>query len=84
MDIYWAGNAYLYRKFPIQTLRQLDLTKYTKDLGLHRKSQKRRSPLEYEMCKRVFWTCYCLDRQVSIILGRPFAIADRDIDVPVC
>ncbi|KAI1340155.1 fungal-specific transcription factor domain-containing protein [Xylariaceae sp. FL0016] len=51
------------------------------ELGLHRKTQKRRSPLEHEMRKRVFWTCYCLDRQVSIILGRPFAISDRDIDV---
>ncbi|KAK9417016.1 putative Transcription factor domain-containing protein [Seiridium unicorne] len=51
------------------------------DLGMHRKTQKSRSLLEHEMRKRVFWTCYCLDRQVSIILGRPFAISDRDIDV---
>lgn len=28
----------------------------------------------------VFWSCYCLDRQTSIILGRPFAVADRDIN----
>jgi hypothetical protein len=28
----------------------------------------------------MFWSCYCLDRQTSIILGRPFAIADQDID----
>lgn len=33
------------------------------------------------MRKRVFWSCYCLDRQVSIILGRPFSISDRDVDV---
>lgn len=33
------------------------------------------------MRKRIFWTCYYLDRQISIILGRPFAISDRDIDV---
>jgi hypothetical protein len=35
------------------------------------------------MRKRIFWTCYCLDRQISIILGRPFAISDRDIDAEV-
>jgi hypothetical protein len=51
---------------------------------MHRKTQKKRSLLEHEIRKRVFWTCYCLDRQVSIILGRPFAISDRDIDVQVC
>ncbi|KAH9885724.1 fungal-specific transcription factor domain-containing protein [Xylariomycetidae sp. FL2044] len=52
------------------------------EMGLHRKAHRQRSSiLEYEMSKRVFWTCYCLDRQVSIILGRPFAISDQDIDV---
>ncbi|KAK8076500.1 fungal-specific transcription factor domain-containing protein [Apiospora phragmitis] len=51
------------------------------DLGLHRKTRKFKSLLEYEMRKRVFWTCYCIDRQLSISMGRPFAISDRDIDV---
>jgi hypothetical protein len=52
------------------------------ELGLHR----RRVAFEEEdldhddLRRRVFWSCYCLDRQVSIILGRPFALADRDID----
>jgi hypothetical protein len=51
------------------------------DLGMHRKRSSRQySIIESEMRKRVFWTCYCLDRQISIILGRPFAISDRDID----
>lgn len=50
------------------------------ELGLHRQTCLR-WPLIEEMRRRVFWTCYCLDRQVSIILGRPFAISDRDIDV---
>jgi len=42
------------------------------DLGLHRRAKMRRSakdlmlPLQVlEMRKRVFWTAYCLDRQVS-------------------
>ncbi|KAI0121059.1 fungal-specific transcription factor domain-containing protein [Xylariales sp. AK1849] len=51
------------------------------EMGMHRKTRKSMSLLEHEIRKRVFWTCYCLDRQVSIILGRPFAISDRDINV---
>ncbi|KAF2495865.1 hypothetical protein BU16DRAFT_560725 [Lophium mytilinum] len=52
------------------------------DMGFHRRTPRKiRSLMESEMRKRVFWSCYCLDRQVSIILGRPFAISDRDIDV---
>ncbi|EME42010.1 hypothetical protein DOTSEDRAFT_174788 [Dothistroma septosporum NZE10] len=52
------------------------------ELGLHRRIQA----LGYadaqaeELRRCVFWSCYCLDRQTSIILGRPFAISDRDID----
>ncbi len=53
------------------------------EMGLHRRTMKKRSILENEMRKRIFWVCYCLDRQISIILGRPFAISDRDIDVEV-
>ena len=51
--------------------------------GLHRPPPTHLPLLEREMRRRLFWTCYCLDRQVSIILGRPFAISDRDIDVEV-
>jgi len=51
------------------------------DLGLHRRTPVNKySILELEMRKRIFWTCYCLDRQISIILGRPFSISDQDID----
>jgi hypothetical protein len=53
------------------------------DLGLHRRTRKKRLDVETEMRKRIFWTCYFLDRQVSIVLGRPFAISDHDIDLPV-
>jgi hypothetical protein len=40
-----------------------------------------RPGFDVEMRKRLFWSCYTMDRQVSIPLGRPFAISDRDIDV---
>lgn len=52
-------------------------------LGLHRRIESINSNLALEVKKRVFWSCYCLDRQVSIILGRPFAISDRDINADV-
>jgi hypothetical protein len=51
--------------------------------GMHRKTYSERPSIRLEMRKRIFWSCYCLDRQVSIILGRPFAISDRDIDADV-
>ncbi|KAL0939934.1 fungal specific transcription factor domain-containing protein [Colletotrichum truncatum] len=54
------------------------------ELGLHRKHASMistQSPRENEIRKRVFWACYCLDRMTSVVLGRPFAIDDRDIDV---
>ncbi|KAK4898174.1 hypothetical protein LTR27_004181 [Elasticomyces elasticus] len=52
------------------------------EMGLHRRCT---NAMEFEgpnqqLKRQVFWSCYCLDRQVSIILGRPFAISDRDID----
>ncbi|GIZ45114.1 hypothetical protein CKM354_000829700 [Cercospora kikuchii] len=55
------------------------------EMGLHR---KRKRPVvsaeqarDTEMRRRVFWTCYCFDRSTSIVLGRPFAISDSDINV---
>jgi hypothetical protein len=52
------------------------------DLGLHRQTAgMEKLGFDVEMRKRLFWSCYTMDRQVSIPLGRPFAISDRDIDV---
>jgi hypothetical protein len=53
------------------------------DLGLHRQSQSKKITFELEMRKRIFWSCYAFDRQISIPLGRPFAISDQDIDAPL-
>jgi hypothetical protein len=52
------------------------------ELGMHRKSTNvpGRDVETEDHLRCVFWSCYCLDRQTSIILGRPFAVADRDID----
>lgn len=57
------------------------------ELGLHRErrvASRHQSARDLEIRRRVFWSCYCLDRGTSVLLGRAFAIADRDINVQVC
>lgn len=57
------------------------------EMGLHRSRRPSNSAAytrESELRRRAFWSCYCLDRVIGIVLGRPFAIADRDINVEVC
>ncbi|KFA54954.1 hypothetical protein S40293_02305 [Stachybotrys chartarum IBT 40293] len=52
------------------------------DHGLHRQTKAlSRLSMESELRKRLFWSCYAFDRQISIPMGRPFGISDRDIDV---
>ncbi|KAF2662576.1 hypothetical protein K491DRAFT_700336 [Lophiostoma macrostomum CBS 122681] len=54
------------------------------ELGMHRKPTSHsptRDPRDLEIRRRVFWSCYCLDRLTSNLLGRTFAISDRDINV---
>lgn len=52
------------------------------ELGMHRKrlNVPSRDAESEDQLRCVFWSCYCLDRQTSIILSRPFAVADQDID----
>lgn len=51
------------------------------ELSLHRTQNRKVSltPLDREMRKRIFWSCYSLDRFASISLGRPCSIADECI-----
>lgn len=51
------------------------------ELGLHRSVQSGNTMFQSEMRKRVFWAAYVLDRSISITLGRPLSIQDRDINV---
>lgn len=54
------------------------------DQGLHRASTSSPSDiLTTEMQRRVFWSVYALDRNVSISLGRPCSIGDADFDMPL-
>ncbi|KAB5558605.1 fungal-specific transcription factor domain-containing protein [Coniochaeta sp. 2T2.1] len=54
------------------------------ELGLHRvrtMNAPSQNARELEVRRRVFWACYCQDRTTSLLLGRTFGIADRDINV---
>ncbi|RKK80229.1 hypothetical protein BFJ69_g4419 [Fusarium oxysporum] len=55
------------------------------ELGLHRERQgptpTAHVARDLEIRRRAFWSCYCLDRGTSVVLGRAFAISDRDINV---
>ncbi|RFU26329.1 hypothetical protein B7463_g10002, partial [Scytalidium lignicola] len=65
------------------------------DLGFHRDISSRHrdsqlerddSPiLEDEIRKRVFWSCYALDRNIGTALGRPLGIRDEacDVELPI-
>ncbi|WVR08413.1 hypothetical protein IAU60_005468 [Kwoniella sp. DSM 27419] len=53
-------------------------------MGLHRsaaRSMRNLTKYEVEMRKRVFWSCYTVDRMISLLLGRPPGISDDDFDV---
>lgn len=51
------------------------------DLGAHRKQRPGKLPItEEELLKRAFWVLACMDRIVSMALGRPCAVQEEDID----
>ncbi len=51
------------------------------DLGLHREAHYAKvTPYEGQLRRRLFWSVYFLERIIAISLGRPYSIADRDID----
>ncbi|QFZ27236.1 putative pyrimidine pathway regulatory protein [Clavispora lusitaniae] len=54
------------------------------DLGLHDEPLYTRSSDTFviDMRRRLFWSCYSLDRQVSIYFGRQFGINSKQIACP--
>lgn len=40
-------------------------------------------PFEGEMCRRLWWCIYLLDRRLAIETGRPFLIQDVNVDVGI-
>ncbi|KAE8155824.1 fungal-specific transcription factor domain-containing protein [Aspergillus tamarii] len=54
------------------------------DLGMHRESHYRTmKPLEAQLRRRLFWSVYVIERHVAWSLGRPFSIAEDEIDVQI-
>jgi hypothetical protein len=53
-------------------------------IDLHRQETVgSKSLLEAQMCKRLFWSLYTMDRSISIAMGRPLGIQDADITMPL-
>ncbi|KAI9039211.1 fungal specific transcription factor domain-containing protein [Aspergillus affinis] len=51
------------------------------DYGLHREAHYRQQrPFEAQIHRRLFWSIYILERYSSWSLGRPFSIAEEEID----
>ncbi|KAL7276944.1 hypothetical protein RUND412_000037 [Rhizina undulata] len=51
------------------------------DLGLQRKIMSMQGQEQAAIKKRVFWCAYALDRNIGVILGRPFTLRDEAFDV---
>lgn len=52
------------------------------DLGLHRRTPvMNQHNIKNELRKRLFWSCYNLDRQVSIPLGRPVSASRSNFEI---
>lgn len=51
--------------------------------GFHRKNHNllHERPIDYQFRVLTFWSTYSLERTISSSFGRPFSLADRDIDV---
>ncbi|KAH3671602.1 hypothetical protein OGAPHI_000305 [Ogataea philodendri] len=63
------------------------LTRLAVSLGLNRKIRdveaRKMSSTQIEMRHRLFWAVFNMDRLISISFGRPVAIQDDDINVPL-
>jgi hypothetical protein len=54
------------------------------ELGLHREaSYQQVRPHERERRRRVFWSVYLIERYIAWTLGRPFSIAEEEIDAGI-
>lgn len=47
--------------------------------GLYSEVSLNKSPVEKELCRRIFWTCFTLDRFLACGSARPMLIRDEDI-----
>ncbi|KAF7541309.1 hypothetical protein G7054_g679 [Neopestalotiopsis clavispora] len=49
----------------------------------HQESTGQLTESDLVLRKRLFWSAYMIDRSLSLVMGRPFSIHDRDISVTV-
>ena len=55
--------------------------------GLHNQSSWHNySPFDITMRQRVFWSVYCLERNIALVCGAPYLIHESDfrVDLPLC
>ncbi|ERS95309.1 uncharacterized protein SPSK_01523 [Sporothrix schenckii 1099-18] len=54
------------------------------ELGLHRQRAVRGGDAAVdEHRRRLFWSVYIFERKTALVLGRPFALSDEEIDAPM-
>jgi hypothetical protein len=56
-------------------------------IGLHDQSRWQQfSPFDITMRQRIFWSLYCLDRNIAMVCGAPYLIRESDfrVDQPLC
>lgn len=54
------------------------------ELGLHKQRLVDRQNVELDQYrKRLFWSAYIFERKTALVLGRPFALSDEEIDLPL-
>ncbi|KAF5985068.1 transcription activator acu-15 [Fusarium coicis] len=52
------------------------------ELGLHKQRHVDRQNMEVDHYrKRLFWSAYIFERKTALVLGRPFALSDEEIDL---
>ncbi|KAF5588774.1 transcription activator acu-15 [Fusarium pseudocircinatum] len=52
------------------------------ELGLHKQRHVDRQNMEVDdHRKRLFWSAYIFERKIALVLGRPFALSDEEIDL---
>lgn len=60
-------------------------TRFATEMGLYAEPNPGQSfdPLTLDLRRRVFWTCYCIDRVLATVMGRPTGIPDEWITTQI-
>lgn len=52
-------------------------------LGMHRKTKSNLDPIEQDISKMVWWSLFTAEQSLSLVLGRPCLIHQKEISVPL-